>query len=112
MGDVAVEDASEAPGGVTATVTARIEATNLDVTAHRPSSNVPAENASGAVSDAMLTPTARTGATRWTAPPAREVTSSVLPAGAASGPITDAMIVKIVKTAATSLDATKIIFAE
>ena len=50
-----------------------------------PSSNVPAENAGRAVTDAMVTMTARTAATRWTAPPAGEVGSSVLPAGAASG---------------------------
>ena len=46
---------------------------------------MPAENASRAVTDAMVSATARTGATRWTAPPARKVGSSVLPADAASG---------------------------
>ena len=49
-----------------------------------PSSNVPAENAGGAVTDVMVTATARTAATRWTAPPAK-MASSVLAVGAASG---------------------------
>ena len=48
-----------------------------------PSSNVPAENAGRAVTDAMVTATAQTAVTRWTAPLAKMASS--VRAGPASG---------------------------